>query len=59
MAGNGSIDNGLAFGPNAKATVEFACQIGPGTNSSTKTLNFLGYRILDSDSRIPNTRIRG
>ena len=58
-SGNDSIDNGLAFGPNAKATAEFARQIRPGTNSSTKTLNFLGYRLLDSDGRIPNTRIRG
>lgn len=54
----GTINGGLAIGPNAKATAEFACQIGPGTNGATKTLNFLGYRILNDDGRIPNTRLR-
>lgn len=55
---NSTEANALAIGQNAKATAEFACQIGAGTNNTTKTLNFLGYRILEEDGRIPNTRLR-
>ena len=58
VANTATGENALAIGPNAKATAEFACQIGPGTNNATKTLNFLGYRILNEDGRIPSTRLR-
>lgn len=59
VTNNATGSNALAIGDNAKATGEFACQIGPGTNSAEQTLNFLGYRILEKDGRIPNTRLRG
>lgn len=59
VTNNATGSNALAIGNNAKATGEFSCQIGPGTNSAEQTLNFLGYRILEKDGRIPNTRLRG
>lgn len=52
-----SAQNGFAGGNNAKATVSGAVQLGTGTNSTSNTLQFRGYQVVDADGKIPDDRI--
>lgn len=47
----------MAIGYEAKATAEGAYQLGEGTNSSTNTLQFKTYTLLDSNGTIPVQRL--
>ena len=47
----------VAIGPYAKAYSTRTYQIGPGTNSDSNTLQFLGYKLVDADGNIPLERL--
>ena len=53
-----SANNAIAIGHQAKALANDAIQLGVGTNSNAKTLQFNGYPVIDADGYIFNDRIR-
>ena len=54
---NTSAANAIAIGTSAKATAENAIQLGGGTNAEANTFNVRGYKLLNSDGKIPTERL--
>lgn len=52
-AGMGSV----AIGYNAKATIDYAIQMGAGTNNTSYTFQVYNYRLMNADGTIPEARL--
>ena len=56
--GSGSnTTTGVAIGTSAVASGAGAVQLGTGTNSTSNTLQFRDYQLVDADGKIPDDRI--
>ena len=56
--GSGSnTTTGVAIGTSAVASGTGAVQLGTGTNSTSNTLQFRDYQLVDADGKIPDDRI--
>lgn len=49
----------VAVGYNAKATATNAVQLGVGTNSSSNTLQYMSYTVIDNKGKVPLARLDG
>ena len=47
----------VAIGYYAKSNADAAVQLGQGTNTSTSTLQFMNYQVINSSGRIPSARM--
>ena len=57
VSSTASGESSSAFGWQAKATAPYAVQLGAGENSTEHTLQYSGYRIIDTDGAIPAARL--
>ena len=54
---NAGADHSVAVGFSANATGYGSAQIGEGTNSNERSLQFRNYQIIDKNGKIPDARI--
>lgn len=50
-------EKSYAIGRSAKATAQYAIQLGEGTNSTANSFQVFNYQMLDANGHIPNERI--